>query len=76
MRDNENANLGAKNTGLVAANLPPEIRARRYDQLANAIVVIRGLTPTLDDFDAGLGCHLLAGDLQDIARLYREGGAS
>ena len=76
MWDNENASLGAKNTGLVAANLPPEIRARRYDQLANAIVVIRGLTPTLDDFDAGLGCHLLAGTLQDIARVYRKGGAS
>ena len=76
MWDNENANFGAKNTGSVAANLPPEIQARRYDQLANAIVVIRGLTPTLDDFDAALDCHLLVGTLQDIARVYREGRAS
>lgn len=76
MRDNENANLGAKTTGLEAANLPPEIRARRYDQLANAIVVIRGFAHSMDDEEAGIICHCLAGYLQDIVPLYSEGRAS
>ena len=76
MWDNGNANLGAKTTGLEAANLPLKIRLKRRDQLAKASSIIRETSRSIDDDAAARSCLWLARDLQDVAAIYSKGSAS
>ena len=72
----ENASPGVQTTRSEAADLPPEIRTQRHDQLVKASTIIRKTSRQIEDEAAARSCLLLARHLQDVAAVYVEGGAA